>query len=64
MEQMNRPSRVPEAAEYAHVSKGTIHRWIRQGRLPAHRVGPLLLLVDLDDIDRLIKPVEPPAKAS
>jgi excisionase family DNA binding protein len=64
MNQMQRPARMPEAAEYAHVSQGTVRRWIRNGRLPAHRVGPMLLLVDLDDIDRLIKPVEPAAKAS
>jgi excisionase family DNA binding protein len=59
MHQIERPARIPEAAAYAHVSGGTVRRWIRTGKLPAHRVGPLLLVVNLDDLDRLIKPVEP-----
>jgi excisionase family DNA binding protein len=64
MDDMNRPARIPQAATYAQVSEGTICRWIRDGRLPARRVGPLLLFVDLDDLDQLIRPVEPAAKAS
>jgi excisionase family DNA binding protein len=49
---------VAEAAAYAKVSYATMGRWIRDGRLPsAHRVGPRKIRVDLNDVDRLSRPV-------
>jgi len=64
MQRINRPASTAEAAAYAHVHRCTIHRWIRDGKLPAFRVGPRLLRLDLDDLDRLTKPVQPAQKAS
>ncbi len=43
----------PEACRYAGVGANTMRDWIRQGILPAYRIGPKLLQVDLNDIDRL-----------
>jgi hypothetical protein len=42
-----------EAVAYAHVPPGTMRDWIRRGVLPAYRIGPRLLQVDLNDIDAL-----------
>lgn len=52
-----------EAAEYSGFNEVTLRRWISAGRLPAHRLGPRRLMVDLNEIDRLRVPV-PTAKAS
>jgi len=30
---------IPEAAKELHVSKNTIHNWIKSGRLVAHKIG-------------------------
>jgi excisionase family DNA binding protein len=49
---------VAEAAAYARVSYATMGRWIRDGRLPsAERVGPRKIRVDLNDVDKLHRPV-------
>ena len=56
-----------EAVDYAKVPKNTMRDWIRRGLLPAYRIGPRLLQVDLNDIDRMRRRVptaEPPAQAS
>jgi excisionase family DNA binding protein len=45
------------AAAYADVSTRTLRRYIAQGRLTGYRVGPRLLKVDLDDVDRLARPI-------
>jgi excisionase family DNA binding protein len=45
------------AAAYADVSTRTLRRYIAQGRLTGYRVGPRLLKVDLDDLDRLARPI-------
>jgi excisionase family DNA binding protein len=45
------------AAAYADVSTKTIHRRILDGSLPAHRLGPRLLRIDLNDVDKLFRPV-------
>ena len=42
-----------DAVEYAGVGTNTLRDWIRKGLLPAYRIGPRLLQVDLNDIDRL-----------
>lgn len=46
-----------QAAKYADVSTRTLRRYIGQGRLTGYRVGPRLLKVDLNEIDRLAKPI-------
>ncbi len=50
---------VAEAAAYIGISTPTLRHWIKTGRLPAVRLGPKLLRVDLDDIDAMTRPVEP-----
>jgi excisionase family DNA binding protein len=42
-----------EASEYLHIPNHTIRDWISAGLLPAYRVGPRLIQVDLNDCDRL-----------
>jgi excisionase family DNA binding protein len=42
-----------EAATYMHVSRNTLRNWIAWELLPAKRVGPRLIQVDLNDLDRL-----------
>lgn len=45
------------AAEHADVCDRTIRRWIAAGRLTGWRTGPKLIKVDLDELDRIIRPV-------
>jgi hypothetical protein len=44
------------------VSSRTIRRYIVAGRITGYRIGPKLLKVDLNEIDRIITPV--PAAAA
>ena len=44
---------LPEAAIYSHVPRSTLRRWIAQGLLPAERVGPRRIQIDLNDLDAL-----------
>jgi excisionase family DNA binding protein len=48
---------LPEAETYSGVPRRTLRRWISEGRLPAQRVGPRRIQVDLDDVDRLRAPI-------
>ena len=48
---------IGQAADYAGVSSRTIRRYIVAGRITGYRVGPKLIKVDLDELDRIIKPV-------
>ena len=55
-----RPKRLASirvAAEHADVCTRTIRRWIADGRLTGWRTGPKLVKVDLDELDRTIRPV-------
>lgn len=45
------------AAEYADVHPRTLRRWIAAGRVPAYRLGPRLIKVDLDELDEFMRPV-------
>lgn len=51
--------RVPlaEGSAYSHLSIKTLRRYIAAGLITGYRVGPKLLQVDLDEIDRIIRPV-------
>lgn len=52
-----------EASEYSGgIPISTLRDWIRKGRLPAYRLGPRQLQVDLNDLDALRQRV-PTAKA-
>lgn len=48
---------VDEAAELLKVGRSTLWRWISQGDLPAYRFGRRRVLIQLDDLDKLIAPV-------
>lgn len=48
-----------QAAEYLGVHDRTIRRHIREGRLPAERVGVRLLKIKREDLDALRKEVTP-----
>jgi excisionase family DNA binding protein len=47
---------VPEAAEVLKVSAVTVSRWLKQGRLPAYRVGPRAVRIRRADIDHILAP--------
>lgn len=46
-----------EAAEYLGCTVRTIRRYIAEGRLRGHRVGPRMVRVAVDDLDALIRPI-------
>lgn len=40
-----------EVAEMLQVSPATVRRWIREGQLPAQRVGPRLYRIRKEDVE-------------
>ena len=48
---------VREAAEALRVSVPTVWRWVRQGRLNAHRIGSRSIRIRRTDLDKMIQPV-------
>jgi excisionase family DNA binding protein len=48
---------VAEAAAHAKMSERTIRRWVHEGRLPAQRMGPRRIEIDLNELDKLRRPV-------
>jgi hypothetical protein len=42
-----------DAAAYAGVPVKTLRDWVRRGIVPAWRIGPQLLQIDLNDIDAI-----------
>jgi excisionase family DNA binding protein len=46
-----------DAAEHVGVTTRTLRRWIAAGTLPAYRVGPRLVRVDLGDVEELMRPI-------
>ncbi|MFL6109485.1 MAG: helix-turn-helix domain-containing protein [Marmoricola sp.] len=48
---------ISQAAEYADVHPVTLRRWIAAGLIPAYRVGPRLLKVDINELDAYLKPI-------
>ncbi len=43
-----------QVAEHLDISLRTVHRWIKAGKIPAHRVGPKLLRFDLAEVDEAL----------
>ena len=50
---------VAEAAERLRVAQSTIRRWIREGDVPAYRLGRRRVGLRRADLDRLVTPVRP-----
>ena len=46
-----------QAAEYLGITDRTLRRMIAAGKLPAYRLGPRLLRIDVNDLDALLRPV-------
>lgn len=49
--------KIQPAAEYADVHPRTIRRRIADGSLTGYRFGPRVLLVDLNELDALLRPI-------
>lgn len=47
--------KLPVVAEQYGVSIKTLRRRISSGELPAYRLGKRVILVDLDDVESLLK---------
>jgi excisionase family DNA binding protein len=47
---------VKYGAEVAGTHTKTIHRWIDSGLLPAYKVGPRIVRIDLDELLALFQP--------
>lgn len=48
---------IAEAAAYVRCSSKTIRRRIAEGSLTGYRFGPRAIRVDLDEVDRLLRPI-------
>jgi len=62
-----RPQRLftlADAANELGLSQRTIRRYIAAGRIAAYRVGPRVVRVDLDEIDKLVRPIQTVGTAS
>jgi excisionase family DNA binding protein len=46
-----------QGAEFLGVAEKTIRRYIAQGRLKAHRVGPRLIRIDRESLLKLARPI-------
>lgn len=46
-------ARIGDAAEYAGVPTRTLRGWISSGLLPAYRLGPKIIQIDLNDVDAM-----------
>ena len=57
-----RPATLTEAGAYLGRHRFTIRRWITEGRITGYRIGPKLLVVDLDELDRMIRAAVPGAR--
>jgi excisionase family DNA binding protein len=47
---------IEEAARLLKVSAVTIHRWLKQGRLPAYRLGPRYVRIRRADLATVLTP--------
>lgn len=49
---------IAEASTYSGIPESTMRRWIRNGTLPASRLGPRRIQVDLNEVDHLRQPLD------
>jgi excisionase family DNA binding protein len=54
---MQKQISMAEAAEILGVDVQTVRKRIRDGDLPAHRVGPRLIRIYADDLEKLSQPI-------
>jgi len=55
---------INEAAELLDVSRTTVWRWIREGRLPAYRAGSRTIRIRAEDLDAQLTPIQQPGRES
>ncbi|MCD6032015.1 MAG: hypothetical protein K0S78_4197 [Thermomicrobiales bacterium] len=55
---------VAEAATLLRVAPSTVRRWIRDGDVPAYRIGRRRVALKRDDLSTLITPARPGAETS
>jgi excisionase family DNA binding protein len=48
---------IAEAAAVVKVGRSTVHRWLRDGRLRAYRVGPRAVRIRRGDLIRIMTPM-------
>ena len=48
---------IREAVSQLKIGRTTLHRWLKQGRLQAYRVGPKAVRIRRADLERLTTPV-------
>jgi excisionase family DNA binding protein len=56
MEQTSDWLTISEAMRALKVGRTTLYRWLKQGRLKAHRVGPKSVRIRRVDLERVITP--------
>lgn len=49
--------RLAQGAAYSNLSVKTLRRYGAAGLITLYRTGPKLLQVDLDELDRIVRPV-------
>lgn len=49
---------IADAATLLGISKVTMHRWIKQGVVPAYSLGPRRILIKRSDLAEVVKPVK------
>jgi hypothetical protein len=52
-----RPATLTQAAAESGRHRVTLRRWVAEGKIHGWRQGDKLLIVDLDEVDKLTKPV-------
>ena len=55
---------VAEAATLLRVATSTVRRWIREGDVPAYRIGRRRVALKRDDLSNLITPARPGLETS
>jgi excisionase family DNA binding protein len=48
--------RIQEAAKFLRAHPGSLHRWVREGKLPAYKTGNYFLFSE-KDLRNFVKPV-------
>ena len=54
---MGRKIPVIDGAYRIGISDKTLRQWIREGKITGYRVGDKLLMVDVDEVEALARPI-------